>query len=66
MGAVFFLVAVALICKSILDMAAARASEILTRRHGDLNLVAKKLIERETLSREDLQALLEAKPAVVA
>ena len=48
-------------CKATLGAALARASSILTRRRNELTLVAKKLIERETLSREDLELLLQEK-----
>lgn len=48
-------------CKATLAAAHDRASSILTRRRSDLNLVAKKLVERETLSREDLDLLLQNK-----
>ena len=45
-------------CRAIVDAAHGRAMSILSERRKDLDAVAKKLIERETLSREDLDALL--------
>jgi cell division protease FtsH len=48
-------------CKATLSAAHERATAILTRRRGDLNLVARKLVERETLTREDLDLLLQQK-----
>jgi cell division protease FtsH len=50
-------------CKSTLAAALDRAASILTRRRSDLNLTAKKLIERETLSREELDLLLQERVA---
>ena len=50
-------------CKTTLSAALERATSILTRRRSDLNLTAKKLIERETLSREELDLLLQQKAA---
>jgi cell division protease FtsH len=52
-----------LACKSALAAALDRAASILTRRRSDLNLTAKRLIERETLTREELNLLLQAKVA---
>jgi cell division protease FtsH len=50
-------------CRSTLAAALDRAASILTRRRSDLNLTAKKLIERETLSREELDLLLQQQKA---
>ncbi|HEX6086939.1 MAG TPA: ATP-dependent zinc metalloprotease FtsH [Thermoanaerobaculia bacterium] len=50
-------------CRSTLAAALDRAASILTRRRSDLSLTAKKLIERETLSRDELDLLLQAKAA---
>ena len=50
-------------CKATLAAALGRAITILTRRRSDLNLTARKLIERETLSREELDLLLQQKAA---
>ncbi|MGZ8795976.1 MAG: ATP-dependent zinc metalloprotease FtsH [Thermoanaerobaculia bacterium] len=46
-------------CKALIAAAHGRAVAILTRRRNDLNLTATKLIERETLSRDDLDLLLQ-------
>jgi cell division protease FtsH len=45
-------------CKSALTAALARARAILTRRRPELTLTAKKLVERETLTRADLDIIL--------
>jgi cell division protease FtsH len=47
-----------LACRNTLAAALGRASEILARRRADLNLTARKLVERETLSRQELDLLL--------
>ncbi len=48
--------------KAIIDAARTRVTSILTTRRNDLDVIAKTLIERETLSREDLGQLLQKAP----
>ena len=50
-------------CRSTLAAALDRAASILARRRSDLSLTAKKLVERETLAREELDLLLQQKAA---
>ena len=52
-----------LACKATLAAALGCATSVLTRRRSDLNLTAKKLVERETLSREELDLLLRQQKA---
>jgi len=51
---------------AIIEAARSRVLAILTTRRHDLDVVARKLIEQETLSREDLDQLLQKPPALAA
>ncbi|HUJ15866.1 MAG TPA: ATP-dependent zinc metalloprotease FtsH [Thermoanaerobaculia bacterium] len=51
---------------AIIEAARTRVESILGARRHDLDVVAKTLMEQETLSREDLDRLLEQPPALAA